>query len=292
MSIVKSLSVGDGDMFYINHNTDSFTIIDWNLSDDNKERIVDELINESSSKGIRRFISTHPDGDHFGGLVYLNSRIPITNFYCVNNSATKSEETDDFKKYCELRDSDMAFYIEKGSSRKWLNSSDETRKSAGINILWPVTSNSHFKEALKIANEGGSPNNISAIIKYGIKDGVTVLWMGDMESDFMEKIKDSLELPKVNILFAPHHGRKTGKIPSDLLKVMKPDIIIIGEADSEYLDYYKGYNTITQNSAGDVTLDCDDKQVHIYVSRETYSVDFLDDKNKTDFDNYIGTLNM
>ncbi len=28
MSIVKSFSVGDGDMFYIEHNSDSFTIID------------------------------------------------------------------------------------------------------------------------------------------------------------------------------------------------------------------------------------------------------------------------
>ena len=28
MSIVKSFSVGNGDMFYINHGSDNFTIID------------------------------------------------------------------------------------------------------------------------------------------------------------------------------------------------------------------------------------------------------------------------
>ncbi|MBI5914799.1 MAG: hypothetical protein HY842_05435 [Bacteroidetes bacterium] len=292
MSIVKSLSVGDGDMFYIKHNTDSFTIIDCNINDDNKKRIVDELIRESSGKGITRFISTHPDGDHFGGIVYLNSRMPIINFYCVKNEATKDDETDDYTKYCELRDSEKAFHIEKGSSRKWLNAEDDTRKSAGVNILWPVTNNEFYKQALVDAKEGCSPNNISAIIKYSVKDSVTVLWLGDLETDFMENIKDDVTLPKVHILFAPHHGRKTGKIPSNLLEEMKPDLIIIGEADSVYLDYYQGYNTITQNSAGDVTLDIDGKKVHIYVSSDTYSVDFLDEENKSAYDNYIGTLNL
>ena len=36
MSTVKSYSVSNGDMFYINHNADSFTIIDCRLSDDTK----------------------------------------------------------------------------------------------------------------------------------------------------------------------------------------------------------------------------------------------------------------
>lgn len=29
MSIIKSFSVGDGDMFYIDHNSDNFSIIDY-----------------------------------------------------------------------------------------------------------------------------------------------------------------------------------------------------------------------------------------------------------------------
>ncbi len=42
MSIIKSLSVGDGDMFYLKHGSDNFAIIDCCLSDDNKEDIVKE----------------------------------------------------------------------------------------------------------------------------------------------------------------------------------------------------------------------------------------------------------
>jgi len=298
MSIVKSISVGEGDMFYIKHGSENFTIIDCCMDDDNKDRIVKELKLEKKDKEVLRFISTHPDDDHIKGIKYLDEKISIVNFYCVKNEAAKSDETDDFLKYCELRDSvEKAFYIEKGCKRKWMNESgpDKNGKqidSSGINILWPIPSNQKYKDALKVAKDGGDPNNISPIIKYSLSNGATILWMGDLKSDFMKSIKDVLQLPKVHILFAPHHGRDSGKIPTELLETMNPDIIIIGEAKSKHLNYYSGYNTITQNSAGDIILDCITNKVHIYVGSDTYSVDFLDNENMTDYDNYIGTLNL
>lgn len=294
MSIIKSFSVGNGDMFYIKHISDSFTIIDCCLPDDNKEDIVEEIKREKSGKSITRFISTHPDEDHIYGLEYLDDEIEILNFYCVKNNTTKKDETIDFKRYCELRDSDKVFYLEKGCSRRWLNTSDEERGSAGINILWPITTNQHYMDALKMAEEGESPNNISPIIKYALNNGVTMLWMGDLEEDFMENIKGKVTFPKVNVLFASHHGRKTGKIPKEWLETMSPDIIVIGEAPSENLDYasYDDYNIITQNTAEDIIFECVDNKVHIYVSNENYSVDYLDNDNMATYDNYIGTLNL
>jgi len=74
MSIIKSFSVGNGDTSYIEHNSDNFTIIDCNLNDENKERIIDEIKEKSSRKGISRFINTHPDEDHFGGLNYSTKK--------------------------------------------------------------------------------------------------------------------------------------------------------------------------------------------------------------------------
>jgi beta-lactamase superfamily II metal-dependent hydrolase len=294
MSIIKSFSVGDGDMFYIKHNSDNFTIIDCYLSDENKEDIVNEILSESRNKGVTRFISTHPDEDHIRGLTYLDERLGILNFYCVKNEATKDDESPDFIKYCELRDSDKAFYIKKGCKRKWMNVSDDERGSSGINILWPDTDNTDFKKALDKAKNGESPNNISPIIKYSLEDGVTALWMGDLETDFMEKIKDEVEWPEVDILFAPHHGRDSGKVPKEILDQLNPKIIIVGEAPSEHLNYYQDYNTITQNSAGDIVFECVTNKVHIYVSNDKYKVDFLDKENVSNFDkyNYIGTLNL
>src|SRR5688572_18919943 len=120
MSIVKSISVGNGDMFYIKHNTDNFTIIDCNLFEDDKIVIVNELIKESKEKGVTRFISTSPDLDHIRGLKYLHDKMGIKNFYVVKNNALKNKENDDFVKYCELRDGSEAFYISRGVKRKWM----------------------------------------------------------------------------------------------------------------------------------------------------------------------------
>jgi len=290
MSIVKSFSVGDGDMFYIKHNSQSFTVVDCYLTN-NKENIVQEIIYESSYKDISRFISTHPDNDHICGLEYLDNKIGIINFYCVKNNATKDDETDDFNRYCQLRNSDKAFFLYRGCERSWLNKSNE-EKGSGINIEWPITSNKYYKKALELAEDGESPNNISIIMNYVIEDGTSFIWMGDLEKDFMENIKNEISLPKANVLFAPHHGRKTGKVPKKWLEEMNPDIIIIGEAPSEDIDYewYDEYNKITQNSAKDITFECTNKKIHIYVSNDEYSVDFLEDDNMNTFTNYLGTL--
>ena len=110
MSIVKSFAVGNGDMCYIKHGSDNFTIIDCDLCEDNADEIIAELKEESRGKEIVRFICTHPDEDHFGGIERLDDEMPILNFYVVKNQAIKDEDTVSFQRYCELRDSDRAFY--------------------------------------------------------------------------------------------------------------------------------------------------------------------------------------
>ena len=113
MSTIKSHSVGNGDMFYIDHNSDNLTLIDCCLNDDD-DQILDDIADLDAINGIVRFISTHPDDDHLRGLDRLDDRISIRNFYCVANAATKPDETDCFNRYCELRDSTKAFHIQKG----------------------------------------------------------------------------------------------------------------------------------------------------------------------------------
>ena len=82
---------------------------------------------------------------------------------------------------------------------------------------------------------------------------------------------------------------ENGRLPK-LVQERKVDgIIVIGKMMDDYLqhlnteagipviylDYYNGYNTITQNSAGDIIFDVDDKNVDIYVGKSNYSVDYL-----------------
>lgn len=297
MSIVKSLSVGNGDMFYIRHGSDSFTIIDCCLSDENKDSIFQELKRQSSAKGVLRFISTHPDDDHIAGLAYLDDRMDFRNFYCVENNASKKPEswTEDFERYCRLRGGEVVFHLYKGCSRRWLNDASTERGGAGLNFLWPILSNPNYVEALYRASNKESPNNISPIFTYSIQDGPTFLWMGDLELNFQEKIQDEIRLPKVDVLFAPHHGRKSGRVCKEWLEQMAPGVIVIGEAPSENLHYYDDWNTITQNSAWDIVFDASsDGKMDVYVSNYHYSVDFLAEGAHPDAHGayYLGTYEV
>ncbi|MBR6362396.1 MAG: hypothetical protein IKR88_03830 [Bacteroidales bacterium] len=275
MSNIKSFSVGNGDMFYISHNSDNFTVIDCCLSDEVKEDILNEINFEASRKGVHRFISTHPDDDHIRGLVDYDNKIRILNFYRVNNrTAKKSIETDDFKRYKCLRDDTMkSFELKKGCSRKWMNISDEERKTSGLTCLWPITDNELYKRALKTGEEGGSPNNISPAIRYAV-DGFSFLWMGDMETDMQKEFDKEVTNEHTTIVFAPHHGRKSGHIPSSLMNKLTPKLIVVGEAPCSELDYYSDHDTITQNTAGDILFETNGDYLDIFVSESGY--------NKTD----------
>lgn len=284
MSIVKSFSVGEGDMFYIDDDFDSITVIDCFLNEyyDNK-RIMDEMINKFGNRKIKRFISTHPDDDHIKGLKYYKENFGITDFYCVRNNANKKRITKDFEEYRNLRDSIIQIDLRKGRNI-----------TSSIDTLWPDTDNHKFKEELIVAEYKESPNNISPIIRYTAKNGMKVLWFGDLENSFMEEISYRLDIGKADIIFAPHHGRESGRIPKYILDKISPKIIVLGEAPSKNLDYYGKYNTLTQNTAGDITFNFEYDNVYVYVSNKNYDVSFLKNKYGPNYTlgHYIGTLEI
>lgn len=281
--IIKSFAVSDengeaGDMFYIKHTFSNFTIIDCCMVEENQKAIMDEITEAKEGKAITRFISTHPDEDHICGLGYLDEVIGLLNFYCAENKAKKNNPSESFSHYCMLRDDkEKHYFVYKDCKRKWMNDNDENDGrnygSSGINFLWPDTSDEDFQEAQRQAEEGKAYNNLSPIFTYTLSGNIRAMWMGDMEHNFLEKIKDKVSWPEIDVLFAPHHGRDSGKVSNDVLKKLNPHIIVIGEAPAEHLNYYSGYNTIKQNSAGNIVFVCSEKKVHVYVSKSNYRYD-------------------
>ena len=102
------------------------------------------------------------------------------------------------------------------------------------------------------------------------------MWFGDMETNMQEEILDIVDWPAVDVVFAPHHGRDSGTMPQALLDKLQPSVIIIGEAPSEHLQYYADRNTITQNTAGDIVLDCVAGSTHFHVANGRYRRPFLE----------------
>jgi hypothetical protein len=73
---------------------------------------------------------------------------------------------------------------------------------------------------------------------------------------------------------------------------MDPRIIVLGEAPSQHLQYYPGYNTITQNSAKSIVFENDTGYIHIYTSNNDYSCTFLVNLGRGPYKGcrYIGSL--
>ncbi len=290
MSIVKSFATDEGDTYYIRHANDNFTIIDCRIVDDRND-IIDEIREESASKGLTRFLSTHPDDDHIRGLARLDDALGIHNFHLVDNEATKPDYTVDFERYCELRDDpDRVYHLYKDVTRCWLNDSNEVRGSSGITVLWPDTDDEDFKNVLRSAKDGGSPNNLSTILKYSRNGGVKMLWLGDLETEFMTTIEDRVEIPKVDVVFAAHHGRS--RMPASWIRAMDPTIIVLGEAPREHLEYYDGRDHLRQNTAWDITFENERGKTNVYVGNPDYKAEFLTDEGLPDTAHgyYVGSF--
>lgn len=264
MSIVKSFSfpAGNtrGDSFYIQHNSGNFTVIDCYLKDGDdascrKDEIINEIVEKSRGR-VCRFISTHPDLDHFLGIEDLDRQWPITLFYVVANGINEDGGNRSLAKYIFLKNiTDL--YIQRGIYGPWLNQKDENNGSSGIEFHWPVLNNKKFQDALQAINEGrGNPNEISCVLTYSVGNGAKYMWMGDLSTEMQQEYYDtcSRHIPQVDILFQPHHGRETGAVPPELLEALNPQLIIVGNAPSQYIHYGDPDKTITQNEAGDIVF--------------------------------------
>ena len=295
MSIVKSYSFPEGEirgnMYYIKHNTNNFTVIDCYLKDGEgrnarKDEIVNEIKRESLGR-ICRFISTHPDKDHILGIDYLDEKWKILNFYAVENNIPTNNDDTSLSRYHWLKEN-KNFPIVRGIKRSWLNNSNQENKSSGIFFHWPNVNNEEFKKALNSVKEGNKVNYICPIFTYRIEEGATYMWMGDLETKMQEEYYKENEdnIPKVHILFQPHHGRKTGAVPKELLDKLNPKIIIIGNAPCEYIKYGDSHCTITQNTSGDILFDNVANEVHIYTKNKIDNIPTCL-KNKQGLDNII-----
>lgn len=280
-ALVRSWSVGVGDMFYI-YDVDSggkLTVVDCCLTSDRKEEIVREL---KDTEEHFRFISTHPDGDHIGGLSEISTKIRA--FWSVANEITEKNPSDDMKTYCKLRNDKLT--ISAGSSIAL------DGKSIGIDFLWPDEEDAGFKAALKLAESDPEKyNNISPIFTYTHADGAKFMWMGDLPTNFLEKIKDKVSWPHVTVLFAPHHGRD--RVPTTILEKLCPKVIVIGEAQKGDLEYYKKYTEICQNAAKDILFECEGSSLHLYFSGEASEKikgAVMRDETRAKYSRYVGTI--
>ena len=231
-------------------------------------------------KSIFRFILTHPDMDHLDGIKNLFSSFEVINFWDTVNNKTmdfsdprgsgKYKEWD-WKFYRRIRNRDedpTVLKLYAGSEGKYY-------KNDGIDILSPT------EELIEKANNTNDFNMSSYVLLFTTNNCKKVLLAGDSDEVAWEHIIDNYaeDLKDIDVLIAPHHGRKTGGC-SKYLDCLKPKITLFGNAKSKHLDYASWNNRnlkhITNNQAGNIMVDFNEPFVaKVYVSNESFASSYV-----------------
>jgi Predicted hydrolase (metallo-beta-lactamase superfamily) len=307
MPVVHYLNVNNGDCSIIQHESGNVTVIDVcnaRKSEPISEtaRAIYDALQKSSGNfnqkaypenpieylkkfGIRslfRFVLTHPDMDHMDGIKDLFEEFKPMNFYDIDNQKEMDFEgspyrKDDWEFYTNLRDTDP----KTDPKRQTLFSGDDNqqrtkdangnRPGDSLYILSPTP------ELVESANQANEFNDCSYVILYNWY-GKKVLFCGDAENETFKHILSTHKekVSNIDLLIAPHHGRK-GDLDFSFLDVLNPKMTFFGNASSEHLAYdawnYRNLKHITNNQAGCMVVNLDDAtgRMPIYVTNEKFA---------------------
>lgn len=297
MGIVHFMNVNEGDCILIKHPSGHNTVID--ISNGTK---VDEIFESASGnhnqknypvnpieyleeKGVSsifRFILTHPDMDHMDGIKALFDNYEVINFWDTENTKEMADDTewgryskedwDFYQKIRKYEESPKVLHLLSGSRGQYYNKSEDGSSGAdGLYILAPTD------ELVEEANRTKEYNDCSYVILYRTGDGKKIIFAGDSAEKTWDYILKNHEedVSDIDVLVAPHHGRKTGG-NDDYLDVLKPKLTLFGNAKSKHLDYAawnnRGLDHITNNQANCVIMNTSGMDgIDVYVTYETFA---------------------
>jgi competence protein ComEC len=231
--------------------------VDSRLAKD-QEHLVDPIDYLKSRFGIRsihRYVQTHPDMDHMGGLYRLGMEgFSIVNFWDTDNSLSKDMELNkwaqvnhdekDWNRYQDFRAGKFSdctvLKLQQGASSQFY-------KDDGISI-WAPLENTRSKDP------NADPNYFSYVLQIQL-GACSIVLGGDLPSDMWDKLleRNGNTLPKVNLLKASHHGRKSG-YSLNAVKAMAPDLTVcsVGELHSKH-DASASYERFSEHGCWSTT---------------------------------------
>lgn len=296
MGIVHFLNVNEGDCTWIKHLSGHNTVIDvsngklvnnffesssGNFNQKNHPVNPIEYLNDFEVDTIFRFILTHPDMDHMDGIKDLFDSFEVLNFWDTKNNKVMDANGDwgkykkeDWEFYQKIRKSETdpkVLCLYAGSRGQYYNKGEDGKSGAdGLYILAPTV------ELVEEANRTEKYNDCSYVILYRTADK-KIIFAGDSEEKTWDYILDNYadDVTDVDILIAPHHGRKTGG-NDEYLDILNPKLTLFGNAKSKDLDYASWNNRnldyITNNQANCIILNTEASEgIEVYVTHETFA---------------------
>jgi len=194
---------------------------------------------------IEMVILTHPEEDHYGGLVdvFKNYRVLI---FGHNNQNSGSQGYQVLKNLVGSKGVE-SIYLYQGKVLR----SDLIQ----LDVVWPMKDTNLSK-----TNDEG----IVTLLKY---KQFKAIFMADVENNVSDQIAGLNQMEQVNYVKVNHHGSKNG-ISEKLIQVLKPKIAVIsvsaknsyGHPHQEVIDLLKKYNLkiLRTDQVGDVEIEISD----------------------------------
>ncbi|HID31167.1 MAG TPA: hypothetical protein EYP19_14375 [Desulfobacterales bacterium] len=310
MATIHYLNVKEGDCSVIEHDSGRITVIDvcnarpresltevYMAADAKEARGIEGNFQQKKypvnpisyllDRGINqifRYIQTHPDMDHMDGIKVLFEALKPLNFWDTDNKKEMREDSwegspyneDDWTFYKCLRDTNpqsdpRRLTLLSGARGQYYNVGEDGRDGGdGLYILAPT------QELVDAANEADDNyNRCSYVILFRAGDH-RIVFGGDSHDETWEHIlqhyKD--DITDIDLLIAPHHGRKSGR-SYQFLDTLRPTLTFFGNARSEHLAYdawrRRGLSYITNNQANCMVVDTSTTPMTLYVTHEHFA---------------------
>lgn len=299
---IHFLNVQDGDCTIIQHETRRVSVIDicngneeqkynlclesnFNMRDNSTNPIA--YLKNLNIEVIFRFILTHPDMDHLDGFENLFTKFEVLNFWDTNHNKVMK----DFNK-SKYKETDWNYYLnirKKCKNPKVLQYYSDYKNSYFMEDGLEIISPHEDLEQEILNNDNPNWNEISYVILHTIYNR-KILYCGDSEDLAWKYILDSKELLEkikdIDILIAPHHGRKTGgDKENNFLDKLNPKLVLFGNTSDSKHKNYQAFNNrkipiLTNNEAGNIVMEINNGIINIKTDNDINEI--INAKNYND----------
>ncbi|HEY1849657.1 MAG TPA: DNA internalization-related competence protein ComEC/Rec2 [Candidatus Binataceae bacterium] len=244
---VTFLSVGEGDAAVVRFPGGRVMLIDGGGSFggtfDPGERLVAPFLWANKIMHVDYAVVSHPDRDHFGGLIFLVHNFSPIEFW---TSGVPSPDVS----YQELLEA-----VHEAHARSSVCSTAAPSRFIGdvaVACLWPVPNLAERKE-----------NNQSMVLRLTWRDAA-ILFMGDIEAKGERELIATAANLRAAIIKVPHHGSATSSSPA-LIAAAHPQLAIVSVGyhnrfhfpSAAVIDRYResGATVLMTSEAGQVSVD-------------------------------------
>lgn len=310
MATIHYLNVRQGDCSVIEHNSGRVTIIDvCNAEPPDVIAEAARVVLAETERGISgnfqqkkypvnpiyylaghaissvfRYIQTHPDMDHMDGIKAFFEEFSPINFWDTDNKKELMNSSwkgspyhqNDWEFYKRLRDTNpetdplrLTLFSE-NMGQYWNRGKEGKRGGDGLQILAPT------RDLVEAANDVDEDYNRCSYVLLYRTGNHKIVFGGDSHDETWDHIlaKHKERVTDVDLLIAPHHGRKSGR-SYKFLDTLNPTLTFFGNARSEDLAYSawrsRGLSFVTNNQANCMVVDADTDPMTLYVTHEHFA---------------------